>query len=606
MPCRHHSLPFGAELRPDGKTRFRLWAPDAKSVALVLADHANAHVPLRRDDNGWYEVIAPYGAGTRYFYRIDDELNVPDPAARFAPEGVQGPSQVVDPRAFDWRESAWHGLPWHRAVVYELHVGTFTEEGTFAAIVPRLRELADLGINTIELLPIATFPGRRGWGYDGVLPFAPHPAYGRPEDLKRLIEVAHATRLAVVLDVVYNHFGPQGNYLHRYASGFFTEKYQTPWGAAIDFESAAGRNVRDFFIENALYWLNEYHFDGLRLDAVHAIRDSSDPHFVDELAAAIDHGPARERHVHLILENHDNEVRRLHATDKVSKAQWNDDSHHIAHVILTGERDGYYAHYADDAAARLGRVLAEGYAYQGEPYGEHGEPRGERSIELPPTAFIDFLQNHDQIGNRAFGERLASLTRPDQLRAGLALLLLSPHVPMLFMGEEYAALQPFLYFCDYDGELATAITDGRRGEFAQFGAFADPAIRERIPDPNAIATFERSRLRWEERLQPAHSDWLAYVRELLKLRAEHIAQRIPSIVPGAASYDVKGACTHVRWPTHRRETLCVQANMGDIPCATRSVRDARLIHSSAHSVNAAAASDMQLVAWEVRWLLERE
>jgi malto-oligosyltrehalose trehalohydrolase len=579
-----------------------LWAPDAKSVALVVADRSDAHLLLRRDENGWYETITPYGAGTRYFYRIDDELNVPDPAARFAPEGVQGPSQVVDPGTFDWRERSWEGLPWHRAVIYELHVGTFTEEGTFAAIVPRLRELTEIGINTIELLPIATFPGQRGWGYDGVLPFAPHPAYGQPDDLKRLIEAAHATGVAVVLDVVYNHFGPQGNYLHRYASGFFTGKYDTPWGAAIDFESAAGRNVRDFFIENALYWLNEYHFDGLRLDAIHAIRDSSDPHFVDELAAAIDRGPARERHVHLILENHDNEVTRLQATGKISKAQWNDDFHHVAHVLLTDEVDGYYASYADDACRRLGRVLAEGYAYQGEAYGEHRKPRGERSVDLPPTAFIDFLQNHDQIGNRAFGERLAALTRPEQLRAGFALLLLSPHVPMLFMGEEYAAPQPFLYFCDYEGELAAAITDGRRGEFAQFGTFADPAARERIPDPNAKATFETSRLRWDERMQPVHRDWLAYVRELLQLRAEHIAPLIPAMKRGAASYDVTALCVHVAWPTLNREGLHLQANMSDIPYAAAPIKGARVIHSTV----GAAATVTQLAAWEVRWLLERE
>ncbi len=600
MPRRHHSLPFGAELQPDGRTRFRLWAPDAKSVALVIDKSKEAPVALQRDGEGWFETIASCGAGTRYWYRIDDELNVPDPAARFAPDGVQGPSQVIDPRAFDWRETTWQGLAWHRAVVYELHVGTFTEEGTFTAIIPRLRELAGLGINTIELLPIATFPGNRGWGYDGVLPFAPHPAYGQPEDLKRLVEAAHGLGVAVVLDVVYNHFGPQGNYLHRYASRFFTEKYHTPWGAAIDFESAAGRNVRDFFIQNALYWLNEYHLDGLRLDAIHAIRDASDPHFVDELADAIDHGPARERYVHLILENHDNEVRRLHATPKVSKAQWNDDFHHVAHVLLTEEVDGYYANYADDTVKRLGRVLAEGYAYQGEPYGEERVPRGERSAACPPTSFIDFLQNHDQIGNRAFGERLASLTRAEQLRAGLAVLLLSPHVPMLFMGEEYAALQPFLYFCDYEGELATAITDGRRSEFEKFAAFADADKRDRIPDPNAIETFERSRLRWEDRLHAPHREWLSYVRELLQLRAEHIAARIPSLQPGVATYEVNGACLHVKWPTARTESLHLQANLSDLPCEAVALHNAHVIHSSA-----AAAVPAKLAAWEVRWLLER-
>jgi maltooligosyltrehalose trehalohydrolase len=599
MPRRHHCLPFGAEIGPDGQTRFRLWAPDAKSVALVFADASRASRSLARDGRGWYEAVAPCGAGTLYSYRIDDELNVPDPAARFAPQGVQGPSEVVDPRAFEWRESHWEGLPWHRAVVYELHVGTFTEAGTFAAIMPRLKELAELGINTIELLPIATFPGRRGWGYDGVLPFAPHPSYGKPDDLKRLVDAAHAVGVAVVLDVVYNHFGPQGNYLHRYASGFFTERYHTPWGAAIDFESAAGRNVRDFFIENALYWLNEYHFDGLRLDAVHAIHDSSDPHFVDELAAAIDRGPGRERHVHLILENHDNEVSRLRATEKVSKAQWNDDFHHVVHVLVTEEVDGYYANYADEAVKRLGRVLAEGYAYQGEPYGERNEPRGERSGQLPPSKFVDFLQNHDQIGNRAFGERLASLTRAEQLRAAFALLLLSPHVPMLFMGEEYAALQPFLYFCEYEGELAAAITNGRRAEFAQFKAFADSKARDQIPDPNAQATFEASRLRWEERTQTAHGEWLAYVRKLLLLRAQWIAPLVPFLRQGGATFEVNSSTLRVLWPTSERGTLQLIANLSDIPAQASAHKTVRVLHSSAN----AAANATQLQPWEVCWAL---
>jgi maltooligosyltrehalose trehalohydrolase len=597
MPRRHHRLPFGAELDPDGNTRFRLWAPDAKSVA-VVCDDARASVLLTRDEHGWYEGTMSCGAGTRYRFRIDDELDVPDPAARFAPDGIEGPSEVIDPRAYEWHATQWQGLPWHRAVVYELHVGTFTEAGTFGAIIPRLHELAQLGVNTIELLPIATFPGRRGWGYDGVLPFAPHPAYGRPEELKLLVEAAHSVGIAVVLDVVYNHFGPQGNYLHRYARDFFTERYQTPWGAALDFESAAGRNVRDFFIENALYWLNEYHLDGLRLDAVHAIRDSSATHFVDELAAAIDRGPGQERYVHLILENHDNQVSRLQSTSKLSKAQWNDDFHHVMHVLMTEEVDGYYANYADETVRRLGRVLAEGYAYQGEPYGEHREPRGEPSKQLSPTAFIDFLQNHDQIGNRALGERLAALTRKEQLRAALALLLLSPHVPMLFMGEEYGALQPFLYFCDYEGELAEAITNGRRSEFAQFSAFAGPDARERIPDPNAPSTFEKSRLRWEERLQVGHRDWLAYVRELLRLRAERIVPLVPFVRQGGATHEAAGSRLTVRWPTVGHGTLELMANMSDIP-SEAATGTTVVFHSSADGT----ATTAQLQPWEVRWAL---
>jgi maltooligosyltrehalose trehalohydrolase len=587
-----HLLPFGAELLSDGGTRFRLWAPDATHVQLAI-EGSERRIDLERQTGGWFEATTPVGADTRYRYRIDDEIDVQDPAARFAPDGLKGFSEVIDPKAFEWDDREWRGLPWHRAVVYELHVGTFTREGTYAAIVPRLAELAELGINTLELLPIATFPGTRGWGYDGVLPFAPHPSYGRPEDLKRFIQAAHAAGIAVVLDVVYNHFGPEGNYLHRYASSFFTDRYQTPWGSAIDFETAAGRNVRDFFIQNALYWLTEYRFDGLRLDAVHAITDASRTHFVDELADAIEAGPARERHVHLILENHDNQALRLQSRGaaRLSKAQWNDDFHHILHVLLTDEIDGYYSHYADRPHEWLARSLAEGFAYQGDPYGEAKVPRGEPSGQLAVTAFIDFLQNHDQIGNRAFGDRLVTLTDEARLKAGFALLLLSPHIPMLFMGEEYAARQPFLYFCDYEGELAQAITNGRRSEFAGFKVFADEHAREGIPDPNALETFEGSRLQWEQRNESPHREWLDYVRSLLRIRAERIVPLIPTIRPGTARATVRGNFITVRWPVHGG-ALVMQANLGD--------NGAAAAEEPGESVFSTHGSGVELQAWEVR------
>jgi maltooligosyltrehalose trehalohydrolase len=590
----HHSLPFGAELQPNGQTRFRLWAPDAKRVAVVSG--SNERFELSTSEDGWFETTAPIGAGAHYRYRIDDEVDVPDPAARFAPEGLTGPNEIIDPNAFSWDDTTWRGLPWHRAVLYELHVGTFTPEGTYAAIIPRLAELAALGVNTIELLPLATFPGSRGWGYDGVLPFAPHPAYGRPEDLKRLIQAAHAAGIAMVLDVVYNHFGPEGNYLHRYASPFFTDRHRTPWGAAIDFESEAGRNVREFFIQNALYWLHEYRFDGLRLDAIHAITDQSRTHFIDELAAAIEAGPARERHVHLILENHDNLAVRLRPSGagRLSKAQWNDDFHHVAHVLLTGEHDGYYASYSQHPHEQLARVLAEGFAYQGEPYGESREPRGERSNGLAVTSFVDFLQNHDQIGNRAFGDRLVTLASEERLKAGLALLLLSPHIPMLFMGEEYGARQPFLYFCDYQGELAAAITNGRRAEFAEFKAFAAEAARENIPDPNSIDAFERSRLRWEERDELVHQSRMTFTRDLLSVREEHVTPRIPSITPGNAQREVSESAVCVRWPVSDG-ILQLEANLGDRACDRARPAPKKLLYSTA-----SAPHEGRLAAWEVR------
>ena len=590
----HHVLPFGAEPLPEGGTRFRLWAPDAKKVQ-VAVDGMPQCFDLDRQEGGWFEASVPVSAGAKYRYRIDEELNVLDPAARFAPDGLNGFSEVIDPKAYLWSDREWRGLPWHRAVVYELHVGTFTREGTYAAIIPRLPELSELGVNTIELMPVGTFPGSRGWGYDVVLPFAPHPAYGRPNDLKRLIDAAHANGIAMVLDVVYNHFGPEGDYLHRYASGFFTDKYKTPWGSAINFESEASRNVRRFFVENALYWLEEYRFDGLRLDAVHAMRDASRTHFVDELAAAIEAGPARDRYVHLMLENHDNQASRLRSARnrRLSKAQWNDDFHHIVHVLVTGETDGYYANYAEQPYTQLARVLAEGFAYQGDPYGKTCDPRGERSHRLPVTSFIDFLQNHDQIGNRAFGERLVALTDEQPLRAALALLLLSPHIPMLFMGEEYGARQPFLYFCDYCGELARAITDGRRNEFVSFG-FDDAHVHERIPDPNATATFERSCLRWEDRNESAHRRHMAYVRQLLSVRAEHVVPRIPSIEPGRAESEVSGTVVRVRWPTSDG-ALLLDTNLSTAACELVSSTAATLLYS-----NAAAFTAGRLAPWEVR------
>ena len=546
------------------RTRFRLWAPDASQVT-VLAEPARSapvQVELRKDKMGWHEGLVEAGAGTRYSYRIDGEIDVPDPASRFNPDGVRGPSEVIDP-AFDWQDAQWRGRPWNEAVLYELHVGTFTPEGTFAAAIPRLQALADLGITCIELLPVATFPGKRGWGYDGVLPYAPHFAYGRPDDLKRLVQAAHALGISMVLDVVYNHFGPDGNYLHRYARDFFTDRHHTPWGSAINFEGEAGRNVRDFFIENALYWIGEFHFDGLRLDAIHAIKDDSPLHVVDELAAVLQNGPARDRHIHLILENHSNEARRLGSSSQavasqLSKAQWNDDFHHALHVLVTGEDDGYYIDYTDPLA-RTGRILAEGFAYQGETsvFGKH--PRGEPSGMLPPTAFISFLQNHDQIGNRALGERIAQLADPLKLRAAMELMLLAPQVPMLFMGEEYAAPEPFLYFCEYEGELAAAITNGRRSEFGGFRGFDSPEEQARIPDPNAPDTFARSCLNWATRDLPAHREWLQFTTELLRIRRETVAPLIPLIVPGKSSFVVDGDVLTVHWPLDDGRKLSLRA-----------------------------------------------
>lgn len=591
---------FGAAYG-EGSTHFCLWAPSAKKLVLRAStpDRGRREFDLNRAGNGWYELaVAGVGPGSRYDYRVDDEIDVPDPASRFNPHGVHGPSEVIDPCAFEWEDDDWRGRPWHEAVLYELHVGAFTAEGTFDAIVPRLRDLRELGVTAIELMPVAAFSGQHGWGYDGVLPYAPHAAYGRPEDLKRLVQAAHRLGLMVIQDVVYNHFGPDGNYLPRYASKLFTDKHCTPWGDAINFESDDDDAPRRFFIENALYWLEEYHLDGLRVDAVHAMLDNSATHIVDELATSIAAGPGRSRHVHLILENYANQACRLApagaATGKamLSKSQWNDDFHHAMHVLLTAENDGYYADYEHAPLQQLGRVLAEGFAFQGEPFTTRGgEPRGERSTHLPPTAFINFLQNHDQIGNRAFGERLSQLVSPDQLRAALAVLLLSPSPPLMFMGEEYAAPQPFLFFCDYHGELGAAITAGRRREFAGFRGFsAEGALS--IPDPNDPATFERSKLNWNDRLGPPHDGWLAYVRMLLAIRAQRIVPLIPDIVTGAATYQVTGRVLTVTWRTHPGRRLVIVVNLAETSSAVVVEAGERLF--------SIAATDATLQPWEVR------
>ncbi|HVS54835.1 MAG TPA: malto-oligosyltrehalose trehalohydrolase, partial [Casimicrobiaceae bacterium] len=460
-------MPFGAELSPAG-ARFRLWAPAARQVELDFTVHGSRRsLEMSTLADGWFEAtVADAPAGTRYAFRIDGGITVPDPASRFNPDDVHRPSMVVDPLAYEWRDAGWTGRPWEDAVFYELHVGTFTAEGSFAAAIERLDYLVNLGVTAVELMPLADFPGRRNWGYDGVLPFAPDASYGAPNELKRLIDAAHSRSLMVFLDVVYNHFGPEGNYLHAYAPQFFNPAHHTPWGAAINYDGAQSRTVRDFFIHNALYWLEEYRFDGLRLDAVDWIVDESSPDILVELAWCVREGPGAERHIHLVLENDRNEAhylgrdgqqRPLHAT-----AQWNDDIHHAAHVVVTGEVDGYYADYAARPLWYFARCLTEGFGYQGEPSPYRGNiARGEPSVHLPSGAFVSFLQTHDQVGNRAFGERIGHVANPRALRSAVACILLAPSPPLLFMGEEFSASTSFLFFCDLGPELALAVTQGR-------------------------------------------------------------------------------------------------------------------------------------------------
>jgi malto-oligosyltrehalose trehalohydrolase len=569
-------LPFGATLVAPDRTRFRLWAPACQAVAVEI--DGGASVAMRRSADGWFEAEARCGAGTRYRYRLDDGLAVPDPASRAQGDDVHDPSLVVDPRAYRWRHPDWGGRKWRETVLYELHVGAL---GGFAGVQAALPGLAELGITTVELMPINDFPGRRNWGYDGVLPFAPDRAYGTTDELKALVDAAHSSGLMIFLDVVYNHFGPDGNYLARYAPGFFRNDFATPWGSAIDFRRP---EVRRFFTENALYWLMEYRFDGLRLDAVHAISESD---WLDEMAAEVRAAVEPGRHVHLVLEHDGNAAEHLR---RQFDAQWNDDAHHVLHVLLTGERDGYYADYAEQPADKLARCLAEGFVYQGEPSAyRKGQPRGSPSADLPPTAFVLFLQNHDQIGNRPFGDRLVDRVDPATLEAAIALQLLCPQIPLIFMGEEDASRTPFLYFTDHHGELGKAVREGRRREFAAFAGFQAGETAQAIPDPNALQTFESSRPLADDR---RHSGRRALYKKLLALRTAILMPRLAG-ARAIAARAVGPAAVMARWRLEDGAVLSLFSNLGRDLCPIEQPAGDLLFESRAGAGEEARGGQLQ-------------
>ena len=556
-----YDLPFGATVLPDGQTRFRFWAPAQKSVSVAIED--GALLPMARSPDGWFEAFGRCPPGTRYRYRLADGMLVPDPASRAQANDVHDPSVVIDPRSYAWRNTTWRGRPWTDTVLYELHVGAF---GGFTGVIKELPRLAALGITAIELMPINDFPGRRNWGYDGVLPYAPDTSYGAPQELKKLIDAAHDQGLMIFLDVVYNHFGPDGNYLSLYAPQFFREDHHTPWGPAIDLRQP---NVRRFFTENVLYWLMEYRFDGLRFDAVHAIEQQD---WVDEMAATVRSTIEPGRHVHLVLEHH-NDTSHL---ERDCDAQWNDDGHNVLHVLLTGEHSGYYSDYVDRPAEKLARCLAEGFIYQGELSHYQGGPRGMPSAHLPPTEFVLFLQNHDQIGNRAFGERLTVLAGTHALEAAIALLLLCPQIPLLFMGEETASRTPFLFFTDHHAGLADAVREGRRNEFARFPSFADPTVRERIPDPNAERTFLASIPHDDGEYGSARE---ALYRQLLSLRRSTIVPRLTGARSlGARAVGVKAVVAY--WRMGDGTTLTLASNLGTEAAAIEPPRGSLLFASN--------------------------
>jgi maltooligosyltrehalose trehalohydrolase len=545
------NLGHGALWLGEDRVRFRLWAPDARRVVLEL--EPGGTFPMETDQGDWRTADVPAGPGTRYRFRIDDDRVAPDPASRAQADDVHGWSLLTAPDAHVWRHPDWQGRPWREAALYEAHCGLL---GGFKGVAAKLPEMAALGITAIQLMPVNAVSGARNWGYDGVLPYAPAKAYGGPEDLKALVDTAHGLGLMVLLDVVYNHFGPDGNYLPTYAKAFFDEARQTPWGPAIAFGQEP---VARFFIDNALYWLEEFRFDGLRFDAVHAIGDNA---FLDRLAAEV-RTRLPDRHVHLVLENEANDPERL---SRNFDAQWNDDFHNVLHVLLTDETISYYQDFADRPAERLARCLSEGFIYQGEGSPNHdGRPRGAPSGHLPPTAFVNFLQNHDQVGNRALGERLTALAPIDRLRAAMGLLLMSPQIPMLFMGEEDGSETPFLFFTDFHDDLADAVREGRRKEFAKFPAFADPEAREAIPDPNAASTFEASR----PAPGPLAEDWRTLIAHLLRLRSEHLAPHLETAASlGAQAVGPKAV--EARWRLGAK-TFTLAVNLGDAPAASLSL-----------------------------------
>lgn len=528
---------FGAKRLTDGTVRFRLWAPAQQTVSVAI--EPGDVVPMRRSADGWFEATASVPDGTRYRYRLADGSLVPDPASTEQAQDVHDAS-VVGSETFVWKHPDWRGRPWTEVVLYEVHVGA---AGGFVGVRNDLLRLKALGVTAIELMPIADFPGKRNWGYDGVLPYAPDRAYGSAQDLKELIDTAHGLDMMMFLDVVYNHFGPDGNYLGSYAPQFFRDDVNTPWGPAIDFRR---REVRDYFTGNVLMWLTEYRFDGLRFDAVHAIQEQD---WVVEMAATV--RATVDRPVHLVLEHHNAASLLRKSVD----AQWNDDGHNVLHVLLTDEHGGYYADYADEPAAKLAQVLSEGWVYQGETSAYLKAPRGEPSADLPPYSHVLFLQNHDQIGNRAFGERLTSMVTEAAMEAAITLQILCPQIPLLFMGEEVGSQTPFLFFTDHHDALADAVREGRRQEFAGFAAFSDPEKRERIPDPNAAGTFAASVP------QPCSPARFAFYQHLIALRMREV---VPRLV-GTTSLNAKAIgpkAVSAAWRLGDGSRLTIVTNLG--------------------------------------------
>lgn len=544
---------MGAWIEGDA-VRFRVWAPDHDRVEIVTygedGQEITGALPATPTGGGYFEATAPgLGAGALYKVRIDGEGPFPDPYSRAQPLGVHGPSAVDDP-SFAWTDAGWKGVALEDLVLYEVHVGTATPEGTFDALIPRLAELRELGITALEIMPVASFPGERGWGYDGVDLFAPSAAYGGPAGLRRLVDAAHAAGLGVLLDCVYNHFGPDGNYLRAYAKRYFTERHRTPWGEAVNYDGEGAEQVRALAISNAEMWVRDFHIDGLRLDATHAILDDTEPHILREIAERA-RAAGGGRRVVVIAEDSLNDTRLVtpveqggHGLDGV----WADDFHHELRVCFAGDRDGYFEDH-EGTAEDIAATIRKGWLYEGQVSKHSGKPRGTPAEPVPPPRFVHCIQNHDQIGNRALGDRLGETVTAAAYRTMSALLLITPYTPLLFMGQEWNARTPFQYFTDHNAELGRLVTEGRRREFQYFTSFSGAEV----PDPQDPRTFQRSKLDWDERQRPEHAGVLAWYRELLGLRAAHPALRrrgrgdfsVEAIASGALRVERRGGETSV-------------------------------------------------------------
>jgi maltooligosyltrehalose trehalohydrolase len=562
----------------NGFATFRLWAPRQAAVSLLLG--AGPAQPMRCDSNGWFSLTLPAAPGARYSFELADGQRVPDPVSRYQPEDVHGPSEIVADD-FVWTDADWRGVPWPAVVIYELHVGTFTPEGTFRAAAERLAYLKSLGVTAIELMPIADFPGRWNWGYDGVLPFAPDSRYGRPEDLKALVDRAHALGLAVLLDVVYNHFGPDGNYLPALAPAL-TDEYHTPWGHAIDYGPAEGGSMRDLVLDNVRYWIAEFHFDGLRIDAAHEIRDADDGHILSAIAA-VARAAGEGRHIHLILESANHEAARITCSEGFS-AQWNDDLHHALHAAITGETsqdEGVYAERPDI----LAQAIAEGF-WEGE------EPAAKVEVVIdrpPPSAYVGFLQNHDQIGNRARGDRIHPLACLASYRAAAATYLLAPQIPMLFQGEEWAASTPFPFFSDLAEHFAEPVRSGRLAAF--------PTELTDLPDPFDPSTFASAKLDWKERDGCGHARLLDWYRSILRTRQREIVPLIGTIErPGR--WRVEEGVVRVEWEAGERE-LSLTLNLTRQPAELQTPLSGRPIWHEGR------ISDGRCSPWSLVWAVKR-